>query len=136
MYKVKLHEKTCIRSEIPFLRKMDINMKHQESRSKASPADKSQEDIVTLSADMSKMAQEGLEGQKRTSKWAVMVIVAIGVFMATLDSSIVNISLPTIAHYFSVPLSGEVEWVIIAYLVATAAILLTAGRLADMIGRK
>jgi MFS family permease len=37
---------------------------------------------------------------------------------------------------FSVPLSGAVEWVVIAYLVATAAVLLTAGRLADMIGRK
>lgn len=72
----------------------------------------------------------------RTNKWVVMGIVAIGVFMATLDSSIVNISLPTIARFFSVPLSGAVEWVVIAYLVATAAILLTAGRLADMMGRK
>ena len=70
------------------------------------------------------------------SKWAVMGILAIGIFMATLDSSIVNISLPTIAHFFAVPLSGAVEWVVIAYLVATAAILLTAGRLADMLGRK
>jgi EmrB/QacA subfamily drug resistance transporter len=70
------------------------------------------------------------------NKWAILTVVAIGVFMATLDSSIVNISLPSIAGYFSVPLSGEVEWVIIAYLVATAAILLTAGRLADMMGRK
>ena len=70
------------------------------------------------------------------SKWAVLAIVAVGVFMATLDSSIVNISLPTIAHFFSVPLSGAIEWVVIAYLVATAAILLTAGRLADMLGRK
>jgi EmrB/QacA subfamily drug resistance transporter len=72
----------------------------------------------------------------RPNKWAVMFVVAIGVFMATLDSSIVNISLPTIAASFHVPLSGAVEWVIIAYLVATAAILLTAGRLADMLGRK
>jgi EmrB/QacA subfamily drug resistance transporter len=74
--------------------------------------------------------------EESTSKWAVLAIVAVGVFMATLDSSIVNISLPTIARYFNVPLSGAIEWVIIAYLVATAAILLTAGRLADMIGRK
>ncbi len=70
------------------------------------------------------------------SKWAVLAIVGMGVFMATLDSSIVNISLPTIARYFGVPLSGEIEWVVIAYLVATAAVLLTAGRLADMLGRK
>lgn len=88
------------------------------------------------SEDMGRVAQESLRGQEPTNKWAVMIIVAIGVFMATLDSSIVNISLPTIAHYFRVPLSGAVEWVVIAYLVATTAILLTAGRLADMIGRK
>lgn len=75
-------------------------------------------------------------GEETAGKWSVLAIVAIGVFMATLDSSIVNISLPTIARDFGVPLSGAVEWVVIAYLVATTAILLTAGRLADMIGRK
>lgn len=75
-------------------------------------------------------------GGETASKWAVMAIVAVGVFMATLDSSIVNISLPTIARQFGVPLSGAIEWVVISYLVTTAAILLTAGRLADMIGRK
>ena len=66
----------------------------------------------------------------------VLAIVGVGVFMATLDSSIVNISLPAIATYFGVQLNGTVEWVIIAYLVVTAATLLTIGRLADMIGRK
>ncbi len=80
--------------------------------------------------------QVGNEGKETAGKWPVLGVVAIGVFMATLDSSIVNISLPTIAHDFNVPLNGAVEWVIIAYLVATAAILLTAGRLADMFGRK
>ena len=73
---------------------------------------------------------------ERAGKWAVLAIVAVGVFMATLDSSIVNISLPTIARSFGVPLSGAVEWVIIAYLVVVAGVLLTTGRLADMIGRK
>jgi EmrB/QacA subfamily drug resistance transporter len=75
-------------------------------------------------------------GEERANKWAVLAIVAIGVFMATLDSSIVNISLPAIAHYFGTALTGAVEWVIIAYLVVIAGVLLTIGRLADMIGRK
>lgn len=70
------------------------------------------------------------------NKWAVLAILAIGIFMATLDSSIVNISLPAIARYFRVPLNGEIEWVIIAYLVVIAGVLLTIGRLADMVGRK
>ncbi|HEU5441807.1 MAG TPA: MFS transporter [Ktedonobacterales bacterium] len=69
-------------------------------------------------------------------KWTVLAIVAVGVFMSTLDSSIVNISLPAIAHYFGVALGGAVEWVIIAYLVIIAAVLLTIGRLADLLGRK
>ncbi|HLI09101.1 MAG TPA: MFS transporter [Ktedonobacteraceae bacterium] len=73
---------------------------------------------------------------ERAGKWAVLAIVAIGIFMATLDSSIVNISLPAIAHGFGVGLTGAVEWVIIAYLVVIAAVLLTIGRLADMIGHK
>jgi len=74
--------------------------------------------------------------QEQPNKWVVFAILAVGIFMATLDTSIVNISLPTIAHYFGVPLSGAIEWVIIAYLMVIAGVLLTAGRLADMIGRK
>ena len=70
------------------------------------------------------------------NKWTVLAIVAVGVFMATLDASIVNISLPKISSSFHVPLSGAVEWVIIAYLLVIASSLLTLGRLADMLGRK
>src|SRR5436190_12028338 len=73
---------------------------------------------------------------KGVSRWAVLSVVALGVFMATLDSSIVNISLPAIAHSFGVSLNGAIEWVVIAYLVVTAGLLLTAGRMADMFGRK
>src|SRR6476646_2837969 len=71
-----------------------------------------------------------------SNKWAVFLVIAIGVFMATLDSSIVNISLPTIARHFQVGLSGTIEWVVIAYLVVVAGSLLTIGRLADMLGHK
>ena len=80
--------------------------------------------------------QQQDDGQEHAGKWSLFAIVAIGVFMATLDSSIVNISLPSIARDFKVPLNGAIEWVIISYLVVTAAILLSAGRLSDMIGRK
>jgi EmrB/QacA subfamily drug resistance transporter len=69
-------------------------------------------------------------------KWLVFAITAIGVFMSTLDSSIVNISLPAISSYFHAPLSGAVEWVVIVYLVVIAALLLSVGRLTDMTGRK
>ncbi|HWO14808.1 MAG TPA: MFS transporter [Polyangiaceae bacterium] len=73
---------------------------------------------------------------KGPSKWSVFVVVAIGVLMATLDSSIVNISLPTLARVFARPLNGALQWVVIAYLLVIVALLLTAGRLGDMLGRK
>jgi EmrB/QacA subfamily drug resistance transporter len=56
--------------------------------------------------------------------------------MTTLDSSIVNIALPSIARGFGVPLSGTLEWVVIGYLVVIASLLLTFGRLADLLGSK
>jgi EmrB/QacA subfamily drug resistance transporter len=69
-------------------------------------------------------------------RWAVLALVALGTFMTTLDASIVNISLPSIARTFHTPIGGAVEWVIIAYLVVIAATLLTFGRLSDLLGRK
>ncbi|HTQ41770.1 MAG TPA: DHA2 family efflux MFS transporter permease subunit [Polyangiaceae bacterium] len=72
----------------------------------------------------------------RPSKWVVFGIVAVGVLMATIDSSIVNVSLPVIARGFGVPLGGEVEWVVIAYLVVVASLLLTVGRISDVVGRR
>lgn len=73
---------------------------------------------------------------ERANRWAVLALAGTGGFMTSLDASIVNISLPSIARSFGVPLAGAVEWVITAYLVAVAACLLSVGRLADMIGRK
>ncbi|HET9620358.1 MAG TPA: MFS transporter [Kofleriaceae bacterium] len=70
------------------------------------------------------------------SAWAVLAVVGIGVFMCTLDTSIVNVSLPAIARHFGVPIGASFEWVVIAYLVVIAALLLTIGRLSDRIGRR
>lgn len=79
---------------------------------------------------------ESPEGGETAGKWTVLGITAIGAFMATLDASVVNISLPKISLSFHVPLSGTVEWVIIAYLLVIASLLLTLGRLSDILGRK
>jgi EmrB/QacA subfamily drug resistance transporter len=76
------------------------------------------------------------ELQSQMNKWIVFVLAASASFMTTLDSSIVNIGLPRIARTFHVGVGGATEWIIIGYLVVIAAVLLTFGRLADMIGRK
>ncbi len=74
--------------------------------------------------------------RESTNKWAVLGLSGSAAFMTTLDSSIVNIGLPSIAHDFNTPLAGEIEWIVIGYLVVIAATLLTFGRLADMVGRR
>jgi EmrB/QacA subfamily drug resistance transporter len=74
--------------------------------------------------------------QEQMNKWVVLALASSAAFMTTLDSSIVNIGLPSIARTFQTGVSGAIEWIIIGYLVVIAATLLTFGRLADMIGRK
>ena len=78
----------------------------------------------------------GSRTEAAPSQWAIFGLVSVGTFMTTLDASIVNIALPSIARWFDTPVSGLVEWVVIAYLVAIAATLLTFGRLADLVGRE
>ena len=69
------------------------------------------------------------------NKWTVFVLVAFGVFMSTLDSSIVNIALPAIMTDYQVPLT-VIEWVPMIYLLTVSSLLLTCGRLSDIRGRR
>src|ERR1700732_2206741 len=66
-------------------------------------------------------ARKKTTGQRVAHSRAVVALVLTGLFMTTLDASIVNIGLPTIARAFGTPLSGTIEWVIIGYLVLAAA---------------
>lgn len=68
-------------------------------------------------------------------RWYVMSTVLIGVFMSTLDGSIVNVALPTIAGDFHYELS-VLQWVVTVYLLTICSVLPIFGRLADMIGTK
>ena len=68
-------------------------------------------------------------------KWKAMLTVSIGIFMATLDGSIVNIALPTLTRLFDTDIP-TVSWVILSYLLTITTLLLTLGRLSDMYGRK
>ena len=68
-------------------------------------------------------------------KWWTLAAVAAGVFMLVLDITIVNVALPDIGRDFRSPLSG-LQWVIDAYALVLAAGLLTAGSLADLLGRR
>ncbi len=70
-----------------------------------------------------------------TQKWLIFFMVAIGIFMATLDGSIVNIALPAIMADFTVPLA-TIQWVVMIYLLTVTSLLLSFGRLSDIRGRR
>jgi len=68
-------------------------------------------------------------------KWWTLAAVAVGVFMLLLDITIVNVALPDIQKQLHASLS-DLQWVIDAYALSLAALLLTAGSLADLLGRR
>jgi len=68
-------------------------------------------------------------------KWRAMAAVAVGNFLGPLNGSIVNIALPNITAHFQADLPAA-EWVIMAFLLTISSLLLTYGRLGDMIGHK
>ncbi|HWP95418.1 MAG TPA: DHA2 family efflux MFS transporter permease subunit [Syntrophomonadaceae bacterium] len=68
-------------------------------------------------------------------RWYVLATVSIGTFMSTLDSSIVNVALPTISGQLHSALS-TLQWAVTAYLLAISSLLPVFGRIADMLGRK
>lgn len=68
-------------------------------------------------------------------KWYVMSAVAMGIFLATIDGSIVNVALPTLVRELNTTFA-VVQWVVLAYLLTLATLLLGVGRWGDMIGKK
>jgi EmrB/QacA subfamily drug resistance transporter len=70
-----------------------------------------------------------------TGKWWTLAAVCTGVFMLLLDITIVNVALPDIQSAFGASLA-DLQWVIDAYALTLAALLLTAGSLADLFGRR
>ncbi len=68
-------------------------------------------------------------------KWWTLIAVCTGVFMLLLDITIVNVALPQIERGFHSSLT-DLQWIIDAYALTLAALLLTAGSIADLAGRR
>src|SRR5438309_10136828 len=68
-------------------------------------------------------------------RWAALVVLCVGQLMIVLDVTVVNVALPTIQRelHFS---QASLAWVVNAYLLTFGGLLLLAGRLGDMVGRK
>jgi EmrB/QacA subfamily drug resistance transporter len=70
-------------------------------------------------------------GQRR----AVLAICSMSLFIVGIDSTIVNVALPSIGHDFNASISG-LQWTIDAYTVVLASLLMLSGSMADRLGRR
>src|SRR5678815_5066353 len=68
-------------------------------------------------------------------KWWTLLAVAFGLFMIMLDNTVVNVALPSIERDLHIGIS-ELEWVVNAYALTFGVLLLTGGKLADLVGRR
>ena len=89
--------------------------------------------VVALGADGGDALQLSIQQSKR--RWQVLAVLCVGLFMLLLDGTIVNIAIPSILKGFQTGFS-QVEWVLNAYLLVFAVMLITMGRLGDLYGRK
>lgn len=68
-------------------------------------------------------------------RWTALVVLCVGMLMIILDSTVVNVALPSIQEDLDFTQSS-LAWVVNAYLIAFGGLLLLAGRIGDLLGRK
>jgi EmrB/QacA subfamily drug resistance transporter len=76
------------------------------------------------------------KGEKVTpsARWALASL-ALSMLLSALGTSIANVALPTVAQALSASFQ-DVQWVVLAYLLALTALVVSAGRLSDIVGRR
>src|SRR6476661_5000026 len=72
---------------------------------------------------------------EENKKWWTLGAVSFGLFMIMLDNTIVNVALPSIQRDLHIGIS-ELEWVVNGYALTFAVLMLTGGKLADLLGRR
>src|SRR5580700_1589279 len=92
---------------------------------------------VTAAAEVAAGARTGEGGDRRPAATGVIVLVAslLGFFMLSLDSTAVNVALPGIERTLGGSTAG-LQWVIDAYTLMFAALLISAGAISDRVGAK
>src|SRR3954453_17236906 len=74
--------------------------------------------------------------KKLDRRWQVLLVTSAAMFMAFLDVTIVNVAFPSIRQEFPETSLAGLSWVLNAYNIVFAALLVPAGRLADLVGRR
>ncbi|WP_246707699.1 MFS transporter [Ensifer oleiphilus] len=89
-----------------------------------------------MTRDVSAPTGPDFEGGERTHsvRWALASL-SFAMLLSALGTSIANVGLPTLAHVFEAPFQ-DVQWVVLAYLLAITTLIVGVGRLGDIVGRR
>jgi EmrB/QacA subfamily drug resistance transporter len=90
---------------------------------------------VSAVRDVIEQPAKLLGAESGTRKWWTLAVVVATTFMLLLDMTIVSVALPSISRALH-PSFSSLQWIVDAYTLALAALLLTAGSMADIFGRK
>ncbi len=77
----------------------------------------------------------GVHAEHRNYKWWALSCTSLGMLLATINSGTLIIALPNLERALGTTLL-QLVWVILAYMIASTVLVLTAGRLSDLFGRK
>src|SRR5579864_5690295 len=69
-------------------------------------------------------------------RWKVLGVTALAIVMVFLDTTIVNVAFPSIHRSFPSTSQASLSWILNAYSIVFAALLLASGRIADVSGRR
>src|SRR3954467_3699198 len=72
---------------------------------------------------------------KHANRWKTLAVLALSLVIIGLDNTILNVALPTLQDHFHASVSS-LQWMVDAYLLVFAGLLLTMGTLGDCFGRK
>ncbi len=81
-----------------------------------------------------KSGEPGRDERTHGVPWA-LVSLSLSLLMSSLDTSIANVALPTLAQVFNASFP-QVQWVVLSYLLAITTLIVSVGRLGDLIGRR
>src|SRR5271156_1244653 len=88
-----------------------------------------------MSATTGKRPHATTGAAPRDARWLALYVLCVGMLMIVLDVTVVNVALPSIQDDLRFS-TASLAWVVNAYLIAFGGLLLLAGRLGDLIGRK
>src|SRR5918996_6639996 len=78
---------------------------------------------------------EPMDARSDRKPWTTLVLLGLAQFMVTLDITVVNVALPSIARDLAFA-DGDLQWVITVYVLFTGGLLMLGGRATDLFGRR